>query len=247
VALWLLGYPDQAVQRSREAVALGEELGQPSTLALALFFTAMLRQYRREVPAVQESAEATTVIATEHGFSFWLGGGLVMRGWALAEQRTSVIGIAQLRQGLTTWMAAGSETYRTYFLALLAEALGREGRIEEVLGVLADALALMHDTGEGFHGAELHRLQGEFLMQQETAELVRGEAEASFQRARSIARQQQAKSLELRAVMSLARLYQKQNRQTEVQPMLAECYDWFTEGFDTPDLQEAKAILEQIS
>jgi predicted ATPase len=247
VALWLLGYPDQAMRRSREAVALGEELGQPNTLALALHFAAMLQQYRREVPAVRESAEAATAIATEHGFSFWLGGGQVLRGWALAEQGTWVNGIAQLRQGLTTWMSAGGVTYGTYFLALLAEALGREGRIEEGLGVLADALALMHDTGEGFHGAELHRLQGEFLLRQEAADGACREAEACFHQALTIARRQQAKSLELRAAMSLTRLYQKQDRPAEGRPMLAECYNWFTEGFDTPDLQEAKALLERVS
>jgi predicted ATPase len=246
VALWLLGYPDQAERHSREAVALGGKLGQPSTLALALHFAAMLRQYRREVPAVRESAEATTAIATEHGLSFWRACGQVMRGWALAGQGASASGIAQLREGLTAWKAAGSETYRTYFLALLAEALGKEGRIEEGLGVLAEALAQMHGTGEGFHGAELHRLQGEFLLQREAAEGTCREAEACFRRALTIARRQQAKSLELRAAMSLTRLYQKQDRQAEARPMLTECYDWFTEGFDTRDLQEAKALLEAL-
>ena len=113
--------------------------------------------------------------------------------------------------------------------------------------MLAEALALMHRTGEAFHGAELHRLQGEFLLRQEAAEVACREAEACFRRALAIARRQQAKSLELRAAMSLTRLYQKQDRQAEARPMLAECYDWFTEGFDTPDLQEAKALLEQVS
>jgi predicted ATPase len=247
VALWLLGYPDQAVRRSREAVALGGELAHPSTLALALHFAAMLRQYRREVPAVQGSADATMAIATEHGFSFWRVCGQVMRGWALAEQGAGARGIAQLRQGLTAWKAAGSETYRTYFLALLAEALGQEGQIEEGLGVLAEALAQMHRTGEGLHGAELHRLQGEFLLRREAAEATCREAEACFHRALTIARQQQAKSLELRAAMSLTRLYQKQGRQAAARPMLAECYAWFTEGFATSDLQEAKALLDQLA
>ena len=247
VALWLLGYPDQAVQRSREAIALGRESGQPSTLALAHFFAAILGQYSRKGPAVQGSAEATLAIATEHGFSFWHALGLVMRGWALAEQGAGASGIAQLRQGLAAWAATGGEAYRTYYLALLAEALGREGQIEEGLGVLAEALALMHSTGEAFHGAELHRLQGEFLLRQEAAEVACREAESCFRRALTLARRQQAKSLELRAAMSLTRLYRKQDRQAEARPMLAECYDWFTEGFDTPDLQEAKALLEQVS
>jgi predicted ATPase len=243
VALWLLGYPDQAAQRSRDAVALAEELGHPSSLALALHFAAMLRQYLREWPAVEGSAEAATAIATEHGFSFWLAGGLVMRGWALAEQGARADGIAQLRQGLTAWVATGSETYRTYFLALLAEALGREGKIEEGLGVLAEALGLMHSTGEGFHGAELHRLQGEFLVRREGVEAAGREAEYCIRRALTIARRQQAKSLELRAVMSLSRLYQQLGRPTEARPLLVETYSWFAEGFDTHDLQEARALL----
>jgi predicted ATPase len=246
VALWQLGYPDQAVQRSREAVALGRELGQPSSLALALYLAAMLRQYRRERPAVQGSAEATTAVATEHGLSFWRAGGLVLRGWALAEQEAAG-GVAQLRQGLADWAATGGATHRTYHLALLAEALGREGQIEEALGVLAEALALMHGTGEAFHGAELHRLQGEFLLRQGTAEVACREAEACFGRALTVARRQQAKALELRAAMSLTRLYQQQDRHGEARPILSGCYAWFTEGLDTPDLQEARALLDQVS
>jgi predicted ATPase len=247
VALWLLGYPEQATRHSREAVARSEELGQPSTLALAMHFAAVLHQYRREVSAVGESAEATTAIATEHGLSFWRACGQVMHGWALAEQGARESGIAQLREGLSAWKAAGSETYRTYFLALLAEALGKDGRIEEGLEVLAEALALMHATGEGLHGAELHRLQGEFLRRRDAGDVTCREAEACFHQALTIARRQQAKSLELRAAMSLTRLYQQQNRQAEARPILAACYDWFTEGFDTPDLREAKALLEGLT
>ena len=183
VALWLLGYPDQAVQRSRQAIALGRELGQPSTLALALHFAAMLWQHCGDAPSVQENAEAATAIATEHGLSFWLAGGLVMRGWALAEQGVRADGIAQMRQGLSAWVATGSQTYRTYFLGLLAEALGRDAQIEQGLSVLAEASALMHTTGEGLHGAELYRLQGEFLLRQASSEVADCEAEAAFRQA----------------------------------------------------------------
>jgi predicted ATPase len=247
VAAWMLGYPNLARERSREAVALGGELGHPTSRALALYFDMLLRQYCREATAVQEGAEATTAIGTEHGLSLWLANGLVMRGWALAELGACTSGIAMLRQGLTDWAATGAETHRTYFLGLLAEALGRGGQIEEALSVLAEALAMMHGTGTVFHRAELHRLQGEFLLRQDSTEVACREAEACFLQALAIARQQRAKSLELRAVMSLTRLYQKQNRQAEAQPMLADCYAWFTEGFDTPDLQEAKALLEMLS
>ncbi|HWB13748.1 MAG TPA: protein kinase [Pirellulales bacterium] len=246
VALWLLGYPDQAAQCSRDAVALGEELRHPNTRVLSLYFAAMLKQCRREGAAIEGNAEAITAIATEHGLSFWLAASLVMQGCALVEKGVWAGGIAQLRQGMAAWMATNGATHRTYHLALLADALARAGEIEEGLGVLAEALALMHDTGEGFHGAELHRLQGELLLRQEATEAAWHEAEACFRRALTLARDQQAKSLELRAAVSLTRLYQKQNRASEARPVLAECYDWFTEGFDTPDLQEAKALLEQV-
>jgi predicted ATPase len=214
---------------------------------LALHFASILSQYRHEAAAVQESAEAILAIAAEHKFSFWLGIGLVMHGWALAKQGECANGIAQLRQGLNAWEATGGATYRSYYLALLAEALGRAGQIAECLAVLAEALTTMHGRGESFHGAELHRLRGEFLLKQETAEVACREAEACFRQALTIARQQQAKSLELRAAMSLTRLFRKQDRQAKARPLLAECYNSFTEGFHTPDLQEAKALLEQVS
>jgi predicted ATPase len=170
-----------------------------------------------------------------------------MHGWALAEQGGWTSGIAQLRQGLTDFAATGSGTYRTYYLALLAEALGRDGQFEEGLAVLAKALALARETGEEFHGAELHRLQGEFLLRHPPADDASLKAEACFRHALAIARRQKARSLELRAAVSLARLHQKQNCEDDARLLLAECYDWFTEGFDTPDLREAKALLEHLS
>ena len=156
-------------------------------------------------------------------------------------------GVSQLHQGLTGHAATGAADVPDLLPRPLADALGRGGQIEEGLSVLAEALALTNSTGEGYHGAELHRLQGEFLLRQESAEGAFHEAEACFRRALTIARGQQARSLELRAAMSLTRLCQKKERHAEARPMLAECYDWFTEGFDTSDLREAKALLEQVS
>jgi predicted ATPase len=207
----------------------------------------MLRQYRRELSAARESAEATTAIATEHGLSFWQSCGQVIGGWALAGQGAHASGLVQLRQGLSACKARGSETYRTYFLALLAETLGQEGQIEEALGVLAEALTLMHGTGEGLHGAELHRLQGELLLRREATEVTCREAETCFHQAVTIARQQQAKSLELRAVMSLVRLYCQQGRAAEARPLLTAIYGWFTEGFDTHDLRAAQTLLAELA
>jgi predicted ATPase len=271
IAHWLLGYPDRADKRSREAVDLGRKVGHPTSHALAHYFATMVWQYRREAPAVQEGAKATTAIATEHALPLWLANGLIMGGWAQAMQGASVSGIAMLRKGLTDWAATGAETHRTYFLGLLAEALARGGRIEEGLDVVANALTTVQGSGTVFHAAELHRLQGELLLQKSAmatalpghacppkavgmapevgmaSETAYDEAEACFQRAIAVAQSQQAKSLELRATMSLTRLYQKQNRQAEARPFLAACCNWFTEGLDTPDLQDAKTLLEEIS
>jgi predicted ATPase len=165
----------------------------------------------------------------------------------LAEQGACTSGIAMMRQGLTDWVATGAETHRTYFLGLLAEAFGRAGQIEEGLEVLTEALAMMDGTGTVFHGAELHRLQGEFLLRLRGTEETLRQAEECFRRALALAHSQQAKSLELRAAMSLTRLYEKQNRLAEARPILAECFDWFTEGFESPDLQEANALLKGMS
>src|SRR5262249_40391735 len=132
-ALWLLGYPHQARNRSREAIALAGKMGHPTSLALALYFHTVVHQYWRDAPAVQKGAEATTAIATEHGLSFWRANGLIMRGWAVAEQGVSADGIAMLRTGLAGWVATGAETHRTYFLGLLAEALAKAGQIPEAL------------------------------------------------------------------------------------------------------------------
>jgi adenylate cyclase len=245
IGLWLLGYPDQAAERSRQAVARGSELRQPSTLVLALHFAAVLRLYRREVQAVQENAEAAMEMSMEQGFSSWLANSQIMRGWALVQNGESASGIAQLRQGVNVLKAAEGEKSITYFISLLAEALGKLGQTEEALVTVSEAIG--HDTGERFHWAELHRLRGELLLRQQVAEVASFEAENCFCQALSIARRQQAKSLELRAAMSLTRLYQQQDREAEARPMLAECYGWFTEGFDTPDLKEAKGLLEHVS
>jgi predicted ATPase len=245
VALWLLGYPEQAVQRSRQAVRLAQELSQPNSLALAFHFAAMLHQYRREEPVAQERAEAALAVAAEQGFSFWLAGGLVLRGWALAAQGAGTAGRTQLQQGLAAWQATGSDTYRTYYLALLAEALHHQGQSDEGLGVLAEAHSLVRRTEERFHEAEVYRLQGELLLASAAGCGARAAAEACFQQALAVARRQGARSLALRAAVSLSRLNQQQGRPTR--PLLAEAYGWFTEGFDTPDLREAQALLEELA
>jgi predicted ATPase len=230
-------------------------------LAFALGKAAALNSALREVQVTQERAEAATTLSDEQGFSFFSALGTILRGWALAEQGQSEEGIAQIRQGLAAWQAMRTELTRPTFLAFLAEAYGKVGQVEEGLTALAEALALVNKTGERNNKAELYRLKGMLTLQSKTSlrqvsgksktsqgrsEIEKG-AEECFLKAIEIAQWQQAKSLELRVTMSLARLWQKQGKQHAARNMLSEIYNWFTEGFDTVDLQEAKALLEELA
>jgi predicted ATPase len=186
-------------------------------------------------------------LSTEQGFPHWLAYGTILRGWALALRGEGAEGIAQVRQGLVAYRGTGAELHRPYFLSLLAEAYGGVGQSEEGLKVLVEALALVDKTGERNWEAELHRRKGELLLMQQGKRQQLGEAEECFRQALDTARRQQAKSLELRAAMSLSRLWQQQGKQEEAHHLLAEIYAWFTEGFDTADLKEAKFLLEELA
>jgi len=261
-ALWFLGYPEQAAQKEHEALALAEQLSHPHSLAWALNLAAKVRLWRREGPAVQAQAEVMLRLADEQGFPYWETEGTMLRGWALAEQGREEEGIAQMREGFTAWRAMGTGVAASYFLSLPIEAYRRRERLEEGFKTLAEAFAVIHKTGERVYEAELYRLKGELVLQSGVrgpesenpspqhptpSTQAEAEAEACFLKAIEIARRQQAKSLELRATMSLARLWQQQGRKKEAHQMLAEIYGWFTEGFDTKDLQEAKVLLEELS
>jgi predicted ATPase len=181
----------------------------------------------------------------------WMAMGNLGRGWALAEQGQVEEGIAQIQQGLVAHRAQRTAIGLSHFLTFPAEAYGRVEKIKEGLAVLAEALDIVSRTGERWYEAELYRLKGELTLAQSRvqglASGVSTEAEECFLTAIEIARKQQAKSLDLRAVMSLSRLWQRQGKKKEAHRMLAEIYHWFTEGFDTKDLQEAKALLEELT
>jgi predicted ATPase len=247
--LWLLGYPEQALQRSREALTLAQALSHPFSLADALCWAATLHCFRREEPLAQEQAEAAITLSTEQGFPFWVAHGTITRGMALAMQGQGEEGIAQIRHGLAGYRAIGVETGRPHYLALLAEAYGRGKHAQEGLSAVAEALACVDKTGESVSEGELYRLKG-MLTLQSTSQgphfAVAAEAEECFLKAIGITRQQQAKSQELRAAMSLSRLWQQQGKREEALELLSEIYGWFKEGFDTKDLQEAKALLEEL-
>jgi TOMM system kinase/cyclase fusion protein len=242
--LWQLGYPDQARHHSQAALTLAHEVSHPQTLAYSLVWSAILHQHRREAPAAHEQAEAATTLATEQGFAYWLARGTVLHGWALAMQGQAEQGIAEMRQGLTADLATGAKVMQPYYLGLLAEAYGEGGHPEEGLPLLAEALAVMDSTELRYYGAELYRLKGALLLRQAVPDA--SQAEACFHQALDVARAQQARSLELRAAMSLARLWQQQDKHQDARDLIAPVYDWFTEGFDTADLQEAKALLKAL-
>jgi predicted ATPase len=243
--LWLLGYPDQGLARNDEAVTLAQQSAHPFSLGYALSCAAQFHQFRREVRVAQERAEAVIILAKEQGFPHWITQGSILRGWTLAHQGQVKEGIEQIHQGLRAYRATGAEIRRPHFLALLAEAHGIRGQPETGLATLAEALALADTTEEGFYEPELYRLKGALLLQQNSDN--QAEAEACFHKALDIARSQQAKSFELRTATSLARLWQQQGKRQEAHDLLAPVYGWFTEGFDTADLKDAKALLDSLA
>jgi predicted ATPase len=283
--LWCLGYPEQALQKSHQALTLARELSHSFSLAWDLVGAAWFHLLRREENMVRTYAEEAIRLSTEQGFPFWLAMGNIYEGWALAQQGQPQEGITQIHHGLAALRASGAEGWRPYFLALLAEAYRKEGQVENELTTLAEALTLVDKSGERFYEAELHRLKGELTLQLKVESQkskvpstqhptpgaqaeAEAEAEACFLKALEVSRKQQAKSLELRAVTSLVRLRQQQaseqgagskelraeNRKQgararldEARTMLSGIYNWFTEGFDTKDLQEAKALIEELA
>jgi TOMM system kinase/cyclase fusion protein len=244
VVLWSLGYPQQARRRMEEARTLAQDLAHPHTLAFVLVFAAILHRLCGEVQAAYTRADAAMLLAAEHGFAQWFAGGTILRGWTVATQEQAAEGIAQIHQGLVAWRAAWAEALRPSWLALLAEAYAAGDDPASGLHGLAEALVLVETTGERWYEAELYRLRGALLLQHAIVEP--GEAEACFQQALTIARRQQAKSWELRAATSLSRLWQRQGKRAAAHELLAPIYGWFTEGFDTADLQEARTLLEEL-
>ena len=243
VTRWYLGYPDQALRGMHDALALAERLSHPWTLAYALSFGASFHQFRREARAAQERAESALQVSGERGFALWSAWGRALRGWALAGQGRGDEGIVQLHEGIAA-LRAEEALMLLMALHFLAEAYGDVGRVEEALSTLDEGLCLVEESGGRYWEAEHHRLKGELLLIKGAAE---AQAEACFRRALEVARRQQARSWELRAATSLARLWQKQGKREEARQMLAEIYGWFTEGLDTADLKEAKVLLEALS
>jgi predicted ATPase len=243
--LWLLGYPDQAQRHNGAALTLAHELGHALTRGSALAWAAFFHGLRGEGQVTYEQAEAAVQLSTEQGLPFRVAMGMILRGWALAALGDVEQGRAQLRQGLEGWRATGAAISWSYWLGLLTDTCARGAHTGESLAVVAEALTCVDQTGERYAEAELHRLKGELLLKHTPPDAP--QAAACFQQAMAIARRQQARSWELRAAMSLSRLWQQQGKFADAREILAPIYGWFTEGFDTADLREAKALIEALS
>jgi predicted ATPase len=243
-------------------LALAQQLSHPFSLSFALYVAAVVYQYLQQVQATQEHTEALMALSTEQGFRQRVAQGRILLGWTLVEQGRLAEGIAQMRQSMAAYGATGADLGRSYYLALLAEAYGKGSQAEEGLAVLAEALAAMDEHDIRFNEAELYRLKGESLLRQlaergswlvdstepfklpEVEHPVLIEAETCFRHALDTASRQGAKSLELRAAISLSRLWQRQGKSAAARGLLAGVHSWFTQGFDTADLKAAKALLE---
>ena len=243
--LWHLGYPDLALTSAEQAVAIAESVSHPVSLAGALSWSAALHQLRGNVELAREVAETDLTLTTEEVIRFFHSHAVILRGWALVEQGQCEEGIAQLLEGLAAYRALGAELECSHWLALLAEAYRDAGRPAEGLRLITEALDHVAQTGVVYYEAELHRLEGELRLRLDAGDEQR--AETSFLRALEIARKQQAKSWELRASTSLARLRAGQGRRGEARELLAPVYGWFTEGFDTADLKDAKRLLDELA
>ena len=242
VTLFELGYPDQALQRSHETVALAQELSHPPSLVFAQYFAVKVHTLRQEWRSTQERAEAMIALCTEQGaflqFKAWA---TTERDWALTAQGQLDECMAQMRQGLTAIRALGNRLWQPRHLVLLAHACAQAGHVEEALALVAEGLDIVHDAGSHLSESSLYKVNGECHLALSGEHEV--EAEACFRQAIDIARRQSAKSLELRAATSLARLWQQQEKRAEAHQLLSDIYNWFTEGFDTADLKDAKALL----
>jgi predicted ATPase len=240
---WMLGYPDQALARMHEMLTAAQQVAYAFTLARALYYAARLHRSRREWSAALVHAEAALALVNEHGFGHYTEEVTFRRGCALAAQGQYAEGIAQMQQALTATRGMVGELSQ---LTFLAAAYGASGQAEAGLPLLDAALAQANRTGALYYEAEVHRLKGELLLNAECRVRRAELAEASFQQALAIARGQQAKAWELRAATSLARLWQQQGKRDAARELLAPVYGWFTEGFDTADQQDARALLEEL-
>ena len=249
-ALWLLGHVDQSLRYSEENLAILRLINHPYSLAFGLDLAAVVRQYRRDTPATRALVDEALALSEAHGHVFIGAMASILKGWALAQEGDLAEGIAQMRHGLAAHVATGAELARPYWLCLIAEACLESGAAREGLALLDEAEAAVQQTDERYWEAEIHRLRGQLLLaaaSDPAAPAVVRSAEECYRRALEVARRQGARSLELRAAVSLSRLWQAADRHDEARELLAPIYEWFTEGLDHSELREAAALLDELS
>jgi predicted ATPase len=242
--LWHRGYPDRSARAADRALAYSQELGHAHTLSHALYHAGLAAVFARNVATACARGDDCVALANQHGFPNWAARGRILQGWAGAQQGEATTGIARIRDGMAAAEATGTRSNTPLYLALLAEALALAGKIEEGLAALDDALARAAVSGERGWNAEIHRLRGELTGRLPYPDPAK--AEASFGTALAIAREQGTRGFELCAATSLARLWGEQGRRHKARDLLAPVYGWFTEGFDTADLKEAKRLLDEL-
>jgi predicted ATPase len=244
-SLWLLGFPDQALAAGREAMVWARRLAHAGSLVHALDMSLLLHRYRRDARTVQGRADELIQYSEAHGFPAYRVKGTVFQGWALAELGEPERGIKYMRQGLDELKAMVTGEDFPILREMLATACVKAGQPELALDMLDEAFAETEQMGLCYWTAELHRSRGEALLAWSPPRV--SEAEAEFRRALSVACQQKARALELRAAMSLAMLERQRDRDAAARGLLVPVYEWFREGFDTVDLLEARALLEELA
>jgi predicted ATPase len=242
--LFCLGYPEQALARSNASIADARSLAHPPSLALSLSIGSRLLALVGDNAALDERAGELIAVAIEQGFPYWRALGTAYRGWATVKNGDVAEGISLLQNGSAAYRATGSEAWVPQIIALLAGACEIAGQVEEALILLDEASGMVARTGERWFAADLNRRKGQLLLRQGNANA--DTAEELYHKALSTAKEQEAKLWELRAAASLARLRRDQGRRTEARDLLAPVYGWFTEGFETQDLKEAKVLLDEL-
>jgi predicted ATPase len=242
IPLWHMGYAEQALALGQEAYARATSMARPYDLVVALIYVATLHLFCRQTEQVQMAAQVALLHSEEHSFAYYAAYATILLGWVAVEQGEVDKGIEQMRRGLLAFDNTGAQIRRPYYVGLLALALGKAGQTEEGLELLTQAISVSSARGEGWPEAELHRCRGELLLAQGNEQ----EAEQAFEQAFAVARTQQAKSMELRVMLSLCRLWQQQGNIAQAHHLLAEVYGWFSEGFDLPDMIEARALLQSL-
>ena len=245
LAMWPLGYPEAALADADRAIKDAREIGQAASLMTALTLTSLTHIHCGNYAIANAQLDEAITLANEKGAVFWKAGAMLVQGCLLAQAGKASDAVRTITSGLTAWRATGATVWMPTYLSYLARAYAELGQFDDARRCIGEAMAAMQTTNENWYEAEVHRIAGEIALQSPEPDAAK--AEAYFERALAVARQQQAKSWELRAAMSLARLWRDQGKVQQARELLAPVYGWFTEGFDTRDLKEAKALLEELA